>query len=66
MLGIKLNWHKMQKIDEAREEANEQLDITYMIKKLRYYDWCLSLLMERSHRITSNLVKPTTLEESIK
>lgn len=37
MLGCNLDWEDMKKIDEAREEANQQLDVKTIMKKLRHF-----------------------------
>ena len=62
MFGIKMSWPAMEKIDEAREEANEQLDIRLIMKKIRYFEWTLSLLLDKTHRVASQIVKPMTIK----
>lgn len=37
MLGCNLDWEDMKKIDAAREEANQQLDVKTIMKKLRHF-----------------------------
>lgn len=64
MFGIKVGWPSMQRIDDAREEANEQLDIRLIMKKIRYFEWSLNLLLDRTHRMASQIVKPLTISES--
>ena len=36
VLGCKLSWPEMEKIHEVREESTQQLDIRYIVNKLRY------------------------------
>lgn len=63
MLGINCKWKKMERIDEVREEANQLLDVSNLLKKIRYFDWCIALLMDKTHRTASYLVKPMTISE---
>lgn len=35
--NIKVNWHKMEEINAAREEAIEQMDVKYLMKKIQRF-----------------------------
>lgn len=41
-----LNWEKTQTYLEVTDEASNQLDITYILRKLNFIDSAISKLME--------------------
>jgi len=54
-------WTKMREIDEAREEICEQLDVTYLFRKIRSLEKTTACLMDHNKRICSMLTREPTL-----
>ena len=45
--NLNVNWTKTQRFIDFGEEINSQLDITYIIKRLMFFDVAISKLMEK-------------------
>ena len=47
MININLDWKKTQRYIDISEEACQQIDIGYMVKRMMFFDAALSNLMEK-------------------
>ena len=61
-LGCKVSWHEMERIHRAREEATEQMDVRYLIKKIERFEHVNGLLLKERNLICTNLSQPPTLD----
>lgn len=53
----------MEEVDSARDEACEQMDIRYLMKKIQRYEIINKFLMGEHNLILANLSRPPTLEQ---
>ena len=54
----------MQEIDHVREEATEQMDIRYVIKRIQNLERVNNLLLKEHQIISASLSKPLTVDEA--
>ena len=48
LININLNWSQTQKYIDFSEEACQQIDVAYMVKKLMFFDAAIAKLMEEN------------------
>ena len=61
--NIKVDWKKVEEINEVREEATEQMDVRYVLKQLQHFSKVNRILLEEHRLICSHLTKHPTLAE---
>ena len=61
--NIKVDWKKVEEINEVREEATEQMDVRYILKQLQHFSKVNKILLEEHRLICSHLTKHPTLAE---
>jgi len=44
--GFPPKWKMMKQFDEAREEIGKQLDVAFLIRKISFFEDCLTFLLE--------------------
>ena len=56
------NWKYMRKLDETREEANCQLDVFFLYKKLQYLEDLCRLNISKDEAICMSITTAPTLQ----
>jgi hypothetical protein len=60
---VELDWKKCREIDETREEANNQLDVTLLFKKIQHFERVIEYLISDKENIGIYLTEPPSIEE---
>ena len=60
---VELDWRKCKEIDETREEANNQLDVTLLFKKIQHFERVIEYIISDKENVGIYLTEPPSIEE---
>ena len=58
------NWKDCKAIDEAREEANEQIDVKHLLKRISHLEKVLSTLVNEEEEAVMFMAESNSIEEA--
>lgn len=59
-------WGKCEQIHQTREEANEQLNVSYLFRRLQYYERVFEYILSNEERMALYLTEPPSIDDVAK
>lgn len=58
-----MQWRNCKEVEETREEANNQLDVKLLFRKIQHFEKVIEYLISDKENISIYLTEPPSLEE---